>query len=146
MWSRETRQRGDEGAHNVRGGEGSRRNMGGSAEVTMDKTRPPSGDGAPLYDFTSCFFFWNFLNCDWMATAAFSVSGLSMSMSKSSGRLFLFFSSVEKREDEDGGGPNSVISSPRERRASRGQGLLYVPNGATEPFSRSRFGPAASNL
>uniref|UniRef100_A0A0E9TYT7 Secreted protein n=1 Tax=Anguilla anguilla TaxID=7936 RepID=A0A0E9TYT7_ANGAN len=36
------------------------------------------------------FFFWNFLNCDWMATAAFSVSGAPMSMSISSdGTSFL---------------------------------------------------------
>lgn len=42
------------------------------------------------YDFTTCFFFWNFLNCDWMATAAFSVSGAPMSMSMSSaGTSFL---------------------------------------------------------
>lgn len=53
----------------------------------------------PLYDFTSCFFFWNFLNCDWMVTAAFAVSGASMSMSKSGGRLF-FFSSGERGDVE----------------------------------------------
>lgn len=41
------------------------------------------------YDFSSFFFFLNFLNCDWMATAAFSVSGASMSMSMSSGMSFL---------------------------------------------------------
>ncbi len=42
------------------------------------------------YDFTTCFFFRNFLNCDWMATAAFSVSGAPMSMSMSSaGTSFL---------------------------------------------------------
>lgn len=46
-------------------------------------------ESAGNYDFSSFFFFWNFLNCDWMATAAFSVSGASMSMSKSSGMSFL---------------------------------------------------------
>lgn len=41
------------------------------------------------YDFSSRFFFWNLLNWDWMVTAAFSVSGSSMSMSKSSGTFAL---------------------------------------------------------
>lgn len=45
--------------------------------------------GSAHYDFSSRFFFWNFLNWDWMVTAAFSVSGSSMSMSKSSGTLDL---------------------------------------------------------
>lgn len=48
------------------------------------------------YDFSSRFFFWNFLNCDWMVTAAFSVSGSSMSMSKSSGTFDLDTSGGER--------------------------------------------------
>lgn len=46
------------------------------------------------YGFGSCFFFWYFLKCDWMATAAFSVSGASMSMSKSSGGTSFLDASV----------------------------------------------------
>lgn len=46
------------------------------------------------YGFVSCFFFWYFLKCDWMATAAFSVSGASMSMSKSSGGMSFLDASV----------------------------------------------------
>lgn len=48
-----------------------------------------AANGDAHYDFSSRFFFWNFLNWDWMATAAFSVSGSSMSMSKSSGTSVL---------------------------------------------------------
>lgn len=51
---------------------------------------------AAHYDFSSRFFFWNFLNWDWMVTAAFLVSGSSMSMSKSSGTLDLDTSGREK--------------------------------------------------
>lgn len=47
------------------------------------------------YGFVSCFFFWYFLKCDWMATAAFSVSGASRSMSKSSGGTSFLDASVD---------------------------------------------------
>lgn len=55
--------------------------------------RPSSAGSA--YGFVSCFFFWYFLKCDWMATAAFSVSGASKSMSKSSGGTSFLEASVD---------------------------------------------------
>lgn len=76
----------------------------GSHAIRWGRSRQRS-----LYDFTSCFFFWNFLNCDWMATAAFWVSGSSMSMSKSWGRLF-FFSSGEMRGRMVGKGLDRCVS------------------------------------